>query len=256
MGGLQLSFFQQSKYLIPKVNISIKLTRAKRDFCFMNFGDVPFKFVIESAVLFVRRVFVAPSILKAHEDGLKVRNAIYPLQKIQISNYTLSKGSVTDSRELIMSGETPKLVVIGMVDNSAFNGDFKKNPFNFQHFNLSFISLKKNGESVPLPPLQLDFKKDIDIMSYMQMIQNLEYFLKDESNSITHNEFKHGSTLFVYNLTPDLNFGGSCAQRFDTSNLRLDIKFDSALSTSINIVVFYIIDGQIEITGARDVLKW
>ena len=187
---------------------------------------------------------------------MNLRNAIYPIQKCEVTNFTISRGSTTDTREILINGDTPKLVVIGMVDNFAFNGDYKKNPFNFQHFDLNFISLKKNAEAIPMPPLGLDFKKGYSIMAYMQMIQNLEMYTTDRSNGITQHEYENGSTLFVYNLTPDLSFGGGYAQRYESSNLRLDLKFAEPLPTSINVIIFSILDGVIEITKTRDVVRW
>ncbi len=115
MGPLNIAFFHQSKYLIPKVHVNIKLTRAKQTFYMMNFGNTKIDFKITSTILYVRRCFVTPSIVKAHEDGLKFRNALYPIQKSVISNYTIAKGSSSDNRELLNGVDVPKLVVIGMV---------------------------------------------------------------------------------------------------------------------------------------------
>jgi len=79
MGPLHLDMFAQSKYLLPGINVRIKMTRSKEDFVIMNNavkGDV--KIVLEKACLYVRRVKVNPIVLTAHEDGLeKVGNAIY-----------------------------------------------------------------------------------------------------------------------------------------------------------------------------------
>jgi hypothetical protein len=65
-----------------------------------------------------------------------------------------------------------------MVENAAFNGDVKKNPFNFQHFNINYMTLLKNGDSVPGPPLQLDFEKHCYLRTYMSMVQNMEQYKK------------------------------------------------------------------------------
>jgi hypothetical protein len=201
-------------------------------------------------------VVVLPSVIRAHEDGLSQRNAIYPYQRQSITNYTIGKGLISDTREILVGTETPKLIVVGMVDNSALNGDVKKNPYNFQHFNLTFMALLKNGDSVPAPPLQLNFEKNCYIRAYMSMVQNMEQYQKNESNAISPGDFRDGSALFVFNLTPDLNFGGGCAQKFETSNLRLDLKFTKPLPTSINIIVYSIYDAQIEITKDRQAHSW
>ncbi len=81
---------------------------------------------------------MAPPIAQAHEDGLKNRNAIYPIQKIKSNNFTIAKGSKSECREILIGSDCPKLVIVGFVSNVAFNGDFKKNPFLFHHYDVEF----------------------------------------------------------------------------------------------------------------------
>ena len=44
-----------------------------------------------------------------------------------------------------------------MINNTAFNGSFRENPFNFQHNNLNSRAVFLNGKSVPENPLKLSF---------------------------------------------------------------------------------------------------
>lgn len=253
-GALNLPFFQQGRYVLPKLPVHLKFTRAKQEFCLMNFSATgAVQLVIETAVLYVRRVYVQPSILKAHEDGLQHHNAIYPLQRPDITNYTIGKGAQSDSRQILISSEKPKLLVVALVDNEAFNGTYKRSPFNFQHFDITYLSLTKDGEPIPAPPLQPDFENNIYMREYLSMVQNMELFnTRTESNGILPRDFANGSTLFVFNLTPDL-----CMQdqhQFSTANLRLDMKFARALPRTINVLVYSMHDSLIEITADRQVL--
>ena len=47
------------------------------------------EFNIEEAILYVRRVQVCPSVMEAHESGLKMRNAIYPFRKTDLFSQTI-----------------------------------------------------------------------------------------------------------------------------------------------------------------------
>ena len=89
----------------------------------------------------------------------------------------------------------------------------------------------------------------------MNMIQGLEMYNSNASNGITLEKFADGSTLFVFNLTPDLSAGGSCGQPYQTGNLRLEMKFANALPEGINVIIMAIRDGRVEITKHRQVLK-
>ena len=254
VGALHLSMFQQSKYLIPGVNVSLKFIRNKSEFIIMNFGTNRAKVDILSMILYTRRVTVIPSALKAHEDGLENSNAIYPLHKHRISTYTLATGSTSDTREILIGNHTPKLIVVGLVENEAYNGDVGKNPFNFQHFGISSICLMKNGAPSAYPMIHMDFSVDGYLMAYIMSLQNLGMGLNDRTNDITMKDFSNGNTLFVYNLTADLDISGMCSQPTQFNNLRLDLNFKNALVRSINVIIFSIFDQSIEITKSRAVL--
>jgi len=94
LGPLHLDMFAQSKYLLPGVNIRIKLSRSRVNFLIQNNAvkdDV--KVLFEKVCLYVRKVKVNPTVLKAHEDGLQQNNAIYPIQQSNMFCYTIANGS-------------------------------------------------------------------------------------------------------------------------------------------------------------------
>ena len=53
-----------------------------------------------------------------------------------------------------------------MMDNDSYNGNYKKNPFNFQHYNLTQIGISVNGEEVLFKPLKLNFDDKLIVTAY------------------------------------------------------------------------------------------
>ena len=257
MGPLHLDMFAQAKYLLPGVNVRIKMTRSKLDFLIQNGGtrgDV--KVVMEKACLYVRKIKVNPTVLTAHEDGLERMNAIYPIQQSDMLSYTISAGSSYHMQDNLFRGQIPKMIIIGLVGNAAFNGDAKDDPLKFKNFGVNYLTLQRDGESVPYTqPLQPDFANKLVTHSYMAMIQSLEMYNTNLSNDITMEKFMDGCTLFVFNLTSDLSAGGACGQPYQTGNLRLELKFAAALTEGINVIAMAIRDGRLEVTKQRQVLK-
>jgi hypothetical protein len=259
MGPLYLDMFSQSKYLLPGVNVRVKLTRSKNDFVLINSGSKIVKVVLEQAILYVRKVKVAPSVLEAHEHYLATSgNALYPLQQTEMLTYTMAQGTRNHMQDNLLRGQLPKLLIVGLVSNDAFNGNMKKDPLLFDHNNLNYVTLYRDGESVPYTqPLQPDFDNGFVARSYLSMVQCLEMFNSNLSNGITLKDFTSGGrTLFVFNLTPDLSAFGSCGQPYQTANLRLEMKFSKSLAEATNVVILAIRDGHLEITKQRQVLKW
>jgi hypothetical protein len=257
MGPLFLDLFSQSKYLLPGVDVRVKLVRSKLDFCLMNDGKETMKMIIEEATLYVRRVKVNPGVLLGHELGLKSSNAIYPIQQSEMLSFTIPRGSKSHVQDNLLRGLLPKLLIVGLVGNEAFNGKKDKDPTLFDHFDLNFLALYRDGECVPYgQPLQPDYANGLGVQAYMRTIQSLEQYNSNISHGITLDDFmNNGRTLYVMNLTPDMNASGACGQPYRTGNLRLEVKFSKALTETINVIIFAIRDGKIEITHDRQVLK-
>jgi hypothetical protein len=257
MGPLYLDLFSQSKYLLPHVDVRVKLTRSKVNFCLMTDSTEAIKLQIEQATLYVRRVKVNPSVLLGHELGLKSSNAIYSLQQTEMMTYTIAKGNKSHIQDNIFRGLLPKLLIVGLVSNDAFNGNKKKDPTSFGHFDVNFFALYRDGECVPYSqPLQPDYSNGLTTQAYMRTIQSLEHYNSNMSHGITLDDFVNkGRTLYAMNLTPDLNASGACGQPFRTGNLRLELKFGTALPETINVILYAIRDGKIEITQERRIVK-
>ena len=70
---------------------------------------------------------------------------------------TMHTGIPGESLDNIILGQLPKRIIIGFVDNKAFNGHRALNPFNFEHININFLCLYVDGVQVPSKPLQPNF---------------------------------------------------------------------------------------------------
>ncbi len=53
-----------------------------------------------------------------------------------------------------------------MVEATAAQGSYTKNPFNFKNFDLSQISVTVDNHDVPYSPMNLNFKENTYIRAY------------------------------------------------------------------------------------------
>jgi len=265
VGALRLDFLNQPKYLIPGVSVRISLTRSKDAFCLgfangQNDDGSKFKVVISKCILYVRRVQVHPSVELGHRTGLIKKNAIYPYTRSKTITYTIPTGSYTYFKEnLFSTAVLPKFVVVGMVHADACAGTLMKDPFVFEHFDVSSIALYRDGQCVPYKrEYNLTFdnvKGDLVTDAYVRSIlQNTQILNKNVSPSIDLADFKDtGYALYTFNLTPDFDL--TQVQQVRDANLRLDLRFSKALPHPINVIVYGIFDSVIEITGQRRIIK-
>ena len=151
MGRLHADIFFQDRYMLNEVGVKIKLIRSKDTFCLM--GDANYK-----VNPFVRKVKVMPSVFLAHAKAMERGTAKYPIRRVVCKSFTIPQNYLDTNHEKLYSGQLPTRIVIGLVDNRAFNGSRERNPFNFAHFNLHEIGLYLDGQQQhALRPIQPNF---------------------------------------------------------------------------------------------------
>ena len=96
---------------------------------------------ILSAIMFVIKVKLSPSVFLAHAKALENTTAKYPIRHVMCKTITIPNDFRDVSHEKLFSGQLPTRLVIAMVGNAAYNSAFDRNPFNFEHFNLMEISV-------------------------------------------------------------------------------------------------------------------
>jgi hypothetical protein len=249
IGRPHLDLCFQDRLMLNGVDIKMRLVRSKDAFNLMGDGRVE----IKEAALFVRKVKVHPTVQLNHIQGLERMPAKYPICRVETKVFSIPKGNMMGNQENLFLGQLPKRVVIGLVENKAFNGDKDKNPFNFHHFGIDYLALNVAGKQVPAKPLQPDFTNDQYTRSYVSLFSGTGYMGHDRGNQISREEYAKGFTLFAFDLTPDQDEGGHF-HLVKQGNLRLELHFKTALPETVNVIVYAEFDNVIEVDKARNVL--
>ncbi len=258
VGALRLDFLNQPKYLLPSVNVRITMSRSRNGFSFMDCGvtEKP-KFEILDAVLYIRRVKVAPAVQLGHQKGLLKRNAIYPYTRSQTISYSISTGSLTFFKEnLFGNALSPKFVIVCMIKSSAYTGNYNANSFDFAHFDVKCIGLFRDGQSLPHRQIyQPDFTNKLFTCDYVKsIIHNTQHLNTNLNNGITMSDFyKEEYCFFTFNITPDFDMTQVQVPR--DGNLRLDMRFAKPLTEAINVIIYATFDAEIQITNAREIIN-
>ena len=258
IGPLHVDVFNQSKYMLNGVTMKVRMTRSKDSFVLMAKSDVTesFKVDILSAKLFVRKLKITPSLCLAHERILQQKTAKYPITRVECKVIHLPQGQKSFTHDNLFLGQLPKRIVLGLVDNRAFNGDISLNPYNFQHCNLNYLAVHLDGQQVPWAPLQPSFSGSSYIRAFYTQFTGGDGISSDTGNTIGREQFVNGHALYCFDLTPDLS--SSCGHHFSVTksgNLRLELAFEVALSITGNVLVYSEFDNVIEIDKDRKVTR-
>jgi len=198
---------------------------------------------------------VAAPMILAHEELLKHDTCKYPISRVELKISSIPAGNMSFSQDNIFLGQLPTRVIIGFIKNTAFNGKYSENPFNFEHMNLNFLSLHLDGQQIPSTPLKPSFSTNKSVRSYYSQFISGDHAFSNEGNCITRTMFENGYALYCFDLTPDLS--SACSSHFNlikTGNLRAEFGFETALPSTTNVIIFAEFDNIIEITKNRDVI--
>jgi len=252
VGRLHADMFFQDRYMLNEVSVKIKLIRSSDSFSLM--AENEFKVRILNAIMYVRKVKLSPSVFLAHAKALENSTAKYPIRRVVCKSFTIPVGFRDVSHEKLFSGQLPKRLVVGLVNNEAFNGAFARNPFNFEHFNLSEISIYSDGQQqYGIKPLTMNFEDHQYVRAYQTLFTGTGKAFRDEGNAIRRLDFEGGYALYAFDLTPDL----AEDDHFNLAkqgSVRLVLKFAQPLADTVTVVAYAEFENVIEIDRNRNVI--
>ena len=131
--------------------------------------------------------------------------AKYPIRRVVCKSFTIPQNYLDVSHKKLFSGQLPTRIVIGLVDNRAYNGDRQRNPFNFQHFNLNEIAVYLDGQQQhAVRPVQPDYGLGLYIRAYNSMFAGTGKLCKDERLYISREDILT-NTLCTRLISPQIS---------------------------------------------------
>ncbi|GFY28500.1 uncharacterized protein TNCV_1971531 [Trichonephila clavipes] len=223
-GILHTDIGTQSNLLINGTSIRIRLIKAKNEFSLLAAtGD--YRLQIENISIYVRKCEISSSILVAHEKALEQSLIQMPFTRIEVKTFTVSSGLKSVIIPNGVNGVLPSRIILGLISNSAFNGDMKKNPFNFKHYNLNHISLSENGIQIPTTAYTPDYAKDLYARNYLSLFTDLA----QHKTNVSYDDYKENICLYVFDLTQDKSASEPFGNVTRNGDISIHLKFDAEL---------------------------
>ncbi|GBM37204.1 Uncharacterized protein F54H12.2 [Araneus ventricosus] len=247
-GMLHIDLGTQPRLLISGTTIHVRLLKAKDNFSLLaKTGD--FRLQIENISLFIRKCDVSSSIIIAHEKALEQALVQMPFTRIETKTFTLGSGLKSVIIPNAMNGILPSRMILGLVSNAAFNGDFKQNPFNFKNYNLSSISLSENGVQIPMSAYTPSYKNNLFARNYLSLFTDLG----QHDTNITLDEYKNNTCLYAFDLTQDYSASDPFNNVARSGDISIHLKFDEILPETVTLVVYMEMQSLIEIDKSRNI---
>ncbi|XP_055342579.1 uncharacterized protein F54H12.2-like [Paramacrobiotus metropolitanus] len=256
-GKLFSDLFDQSKPLCTGVPVNIRLVVSRPEFA-LRVWDTDttktFKPFIRNARLSVRRYIPSPDFLTAVAGELLKKTVKYHIERVVMRVSDIPQRTQSTVVSNLQIGQIPKVVFIGFVDSEDFHGSQKKNPFNFQHFNITQISVEVDGQSYPTKPYTADFDRKLSLECYDGLLDTLGHRPSLQGGlPFNRTQYNDGYTIFGFDLTPG-HTGRGPLTLIKQGNLSVSVSFGKPLKSTIMMVCMLIYDSIIEINQHRQLI--
>ena len=220
-GPIFSDIFMTDRLLLNMLDLKVVLNRSTDGFCLMDKNakgsEISPKVHLTDVVLKMRKVKVDQAVSDGVERMLKQTPALYPIRRVECKILTIPQELPNIRQDNIFSVIIPNLFVFGLVDVDAYNGTYGKNPYNFQHFGVTNVSLTANGQQIPFKQLTLKYPKaangkvnpsndgelDFD-EAYNTLFSGTGKIYSNAGLDITREDYPGGYALYAFDLTPDM----------------------------------------------------
>lgn len=257
VGRLNSPLFHQTRYLIPGLNIHLKLQRHNTNFVLQKTEDdeESYKIDITKIELLVRKVKIHPSIVTSHNkllsQGKKVQ---YPINDTDTQFFTITPGRQNERINILQNKQEAKIIIVGLTSHTAKHGSYMHSPFKFEHFNISSINLNVNGRNILNKPLHLSFSEDIYTRAYHNLQAVCDKTFANEGNDIKLKDYKSGLCLFAFDNTPDQCRGEGLHLTRNSTTI-LELTFAQPVAETVSVLVYTEFDDLLEIDQTRVVTR-
>lgn len=203
------------------------------------------------------KIQVNPAVITAHNTMLASTNAKYPYVKTEIASMTLAKGLLNFSWNQVFQNICPNKVLIVFVDSEATGtGSLSKNPWNFQNYNLSQITLSIDGIPVNGGPVQVVYDAtngNTTTTVLTNLLETSRKWMNNEGIDISRDDIAGGFAIYAFDTLPDFDDNDYLTLK-KQGNLRIDAVFRGALPHTVNCIVLAERQGYFEINQSREVI--
>lgn len=256
-GKLHLDMCMQPKALLGGTKVNIKLIPNVKEFYLTFKPDVQIRNVrFIKATLSVPKLKLNPLIVEAQNLALAKGNAKYPITRGEIKQINIPAGQTDIIIPNHFSGQFPRRIFVTFVENSAFNGDLNKNPFNFKTYKLNYLTTYKDGVQYPSIPYTPDFDLNKYTREYLSVFDTLNVFNADCYLTMERSFYTRGNTIYGINYASDLCDDYLKSGYIDPKKegaLGFHIKFKEAPTDTVVMIVYFELDSFIEIDINRQV---
>ena len=203
-------------YLLDNVDVGIRLELANQSW-YMGApqGGSHISTNIEKAVLWVDKVIPHYNAMQALSQSIQKHPIEYIFDKTLLKTYAVGSNENNIVLDQPFNNVIPEKLTMCFVENTAFNGTYKRNPLFFPNLDISQIRVSLNGND--------KYTLKNNVRSYYETLRSNNM---QEPNMITYPAFLSGRCIYTFNFLTEEDSGTIPVEM--SANLRISIDFNNA----------------------------
>ena len=136
MGFLMSDIMNIQGAIVNGVEISVTMIPNTDNIHLQSFKNNTFgRIVIDDIYMYVCKRQFSKEVILAHADLMQT-DASYPFKRSEVRAYNGNKGNTEVIIENPYESKIPTRFLLGMIDADSYIGNWRKNPLNFQHYDI------------------------------------------------------------------------------------------------------------------------
>ena len=236
--------FNCDKLLPPGIVYRIEIIRNPDEFLLLCEAALGATIEIVEMYLMIEHVIpTIETISKANQLFLSGKPALYPFEQSVVETFQITRGAThVELPSNLTRPSKPRLLLLAMASEKAFDGNVTLNPYRFQHFNLKKCQINVAGTRVWPDGLNFDWDAKTYLESYHELQKTLQYFNSDDGMSISRTGYDNGYFIIGCNLddcvdstsAQPMNVGDSVI----SNDLSVILDFASPLTENVRVICY------------------
>ena len=143
-------------YLIPTgINLHMDVIPAADSFVFKSATPAAdaaqqnYKMAIQRVDLIIHTKQLTSTAIKANKELVQVQNMRAQYLRVKVNHLSFPANKTLINVDNFLTGTLQDLVIVGLISDADHAGGYQRNPFNFKHFGVTRIDMKRIGMPVP-----------------------------------------------------------------------------------------------------------
>jgi hypothetical protein len=251
MCPIHADFLQSDRLFPPGMGLSLVLSRAPDSFLIHANDQGNYKIQIIDMKIYMRHVSLTDAATLGILSQLPTTPISLPYTKTIIKKIVCNSGITSINVPSMITGSLPRSLIL-CLRREGIEKLYTMNPYNFKPFGMTGMFVKVNGKQYPTDPYDVDFSTPTGAMRlYRDLYDNIGIQHYDSAALVTPELFRHNAFFMAFDLTPDLCHGIHTHMR-KTGNIDIEMNFNPALQSPIDIICFASYDCMLHISPKKE----